>query len=118
MEYRIREAKLADIEAIINLCIAHAEYEQAEYTPHVKAEKLTKMLFCKKPKLFCLVAEKENTIIGYATYSKECSTWNAEYYVHMDCLFLHEDFRGYGIGEAMINKIINYSKSINSNYIE
>lgn len=118
MEYNIRMAKPADIMDIISLCIAHAEYEKANYEPSGKAEKLEKLLFCPSPNLHCLIAESENKIIGYATFSNECSTWNTDYYTHMDCLFLYEKYRGFGIGEALVKEIILYAKSKNAHHIE
>lgn len=32
--------------------------------------------------------------------------------------FLKENFRGHGIGEAMVNKMVDYAKVVNANHIE
>lgn len=118
MKFFIRKAIERDIDAIIDLCVEHAEYEKAVYDQTNKAEKLSKMLFKDNPHLQCKVAEVDNKIVGYATFSRECSTWNADYYVHMDCLYLKEENRGFGIGEALINEIVAYAKQINALHIE
>lgn len=118
MTYQIRSAEKNDLEQIIVLCQAHARYEQANYNPINKKEQLARMLFCENPQLFCLVVSVENKLIGYTSFSKECSTWNAAYYVHMDCLYLDENYRGFGIGEALIHKIIQFAKSIEAHHIE
>jgi GNAT superfamily N-acetyltransferase len=118
MHYTIRKAIVEDINTIIELCIEHAAYEQANYNPSGKAEKLAAMLFCSNPELYCIVAECESKVIGYTTFSKECSTWNAAYYTYMDCLFLKGAYRGFGIGEALVNKVIEHSKQNNTNHIE
>jgi ribosomal protein S18 acetylase RimI-like enzyme len=118
MNYNIRKAIPADINEITALCVAHAEYEKANYEPKGKTESLEKMLFCQNPQLHCLIAESNKKIIGYTTFSSECSTWNASHYTHMDCLFLYEAFRGLGIGEALVNEIILHSKMENAHHIE
>ena len=118
MNYKIRNANPEDIDAIIKLCIEHALYEQVIYSPDDKAEKLAEMLFNHYPQLHCLLAESENAIIGYATFSKECSTWNADFYIHMDCLYLKEQYRGHGIGETLLNKITEFGKQIHAHHIE
>lgn len=118
MNYIIRKATPADITDIVALCAAHAGYEKANYNPTGKAESLEKMLFCDNPQLNCLIAESNNKIIGYATFSSECSTWNAAYYTYMDCLFLYEAYRGFGIGEALVNEIILHSNKANAHHIE
>jgi ribosomal protein S18 acetylase RimI-like enzyme len=117
-KYQIRKAREEDIPEIIALCIKHAQFEKANYSPEGKSEKLSKMLFHDTYQLQCLLVESEGKAVGYATFSKECSTWNAAYYTHMDCLYLEEEFRGLGIGEALANKIIQFSKDSNANHIE
>ena len=118
MHYIIREASAEDIHSIIELCMEHAAYEQANYNSNGKAEKLAAMLFYPNPKLHCAVAECENKIIGYTSFSKECSTWHAAYYIYMDCLFLKDTYRGFGIGKALVNKVIEYAKQSNTHHIE
>lgn len=105
MNYKIRKAIPTDIAEIINLCAEHAEYEKIPYEPEGKAEKLSGILFIEDPKIFCLIVENENGILGYATYTFEPSTWDATYFINMDCLFLRPLYRGYGIGEALMKYI-------------
>lgn len=118
MNYKIRRAFPDDIPEIINLCAEHAEYEGSSYTSEGKAEKLSSFLFSQHPRLSCIVAESNNTIVGYATYMLEFSTWDAGLYMHMDCVYLREQMRGLGIGEALINKIIKEAKSQGCNLIQ
>ncbi len=118
MEYTIRKALPNDISEIIALCAEHAAYEKANYQSEGKSELLMKILFCENPQLHCLVAETGSRIIGYATFSRECSTWNADFYVHMDCLFLREEYRGYGIGEAFVKEIVAYATATKAHHIE
>jgi ribosomal protein S18 acetylase RimI-like enzyme len=118
MNYSIRTAKLNDTNEIIKLCSEHALYEKASYSSEGKAEKLAHYLFSENPRLFCLIAESENQIVGYATYMLEFSTWDADFYVHMDCLFIREFARGFGIGEALVKEIGKQAKKNNCTLIQ
>lgn len=111
MNYEVRKAMSSDIDEIIKLCGEHAEYEQSSYSPEGKAEKLTPFLFSDDPRLYCLIATSKQNILGYATYMFEFSTWDAGLYVHMDCLYLRPDARGFGIGEAFIKEIARQAKA-------
>lgn len=110
MNYKIRIARVTDVAEIINLCAEHAEYEQAEYSRAGKAEKLAAFLFSTAPRFHCLIAENDNVILGYATYAFEFSTWDADLYTNMDCLYLRPEYRGFGIGEVLIREIEKQSR--------
>ncbi|MEO9510505.1 MAG: GNAT family N-acetyltransferase [Flavobacteriaceae bacterium] len=106
MEYpKIRFAKKEDLDSIVRLCEQHAIFENAPYNPSDKIQKLDRYLFSNNPCVYCLVVEKGNNLIGYATYMKQFSTWDSDFYIYMDCLFMTEESRGFGIGEKLINKI-------------
>ena len=105
MEYLIRDCQPDDIAAVINLCQKHAAYERAIFNPIGKEENLREALFSEHPKLFCLLAEIDGTIVGYATYTIDFSTWDASQFMYMDCLYLEEKARGFGIGEVIIEKL-------------
>ncbi|MBS9463386.1 GNAT family N-acetyltransferase [Flagellimonas sp. 389] len=102
---KIRFARPEDIEAIIDLCEAHAIYEESRYIRNGKSNKLKKDLFGDTKKLYCLVAESNDELIGYATYMKQYATWSASDYIYMDCLFLKKPARGMGIGEKLMHRI-------------
>lgn len=101
----IRFAEKADVKALIGLCELHATYEKAPYDKTGKAMKITTDLFCPDPIVHCLVVESNAALIGYATYMKQYATWDADYYLYMDCLFLKECARGLGIGEKLMRRI-------------
>jgi GNAT superfamily N-acetyltransferase len=105
MNYLIRDCQPNDISALVDLCQKHADYERANFNPTGKAEELKNALFAEQPKLFCLVVEISEAIVGYASYTIDYSTWDAASFMYMDCLFLEEETRGFGIGEAVIEKL-------------
>ncbi|HMV29921.1 MAG TPA: GNAT family N-acetyltransferase [Anaerolineales bacterium] len=118
ISYVIRSAEPKDLPEIIQLCAEHAEFEQAEYSAHGKLERLHEHFFCATPSAFCLVAEVDKTLAGYATYSKEFSTWDAGFYIHMDCLFLRPSYRGYGIGEKLMEQICKEARRLGCTLIQ
>jgi len=120
MNYRIRYALLSDLEELIELCQLHAEFEKSEYSEKGKLENLRKHLFLESPSLFCLVVEDlvSGRLMGYASFMKQFSTWDAEFYIYMDCLYLKEGYRGFGIGEEVIDKIKSEGKNLGCNLIQ
>ncbi|AWM14094.1 N-acetyltransferase [Flavobacterium sediminis] len=114
----IRLAQKGDLPQIVGLCKQHAEYEQAEYSTKDKEKLLSKAIFGTSPSLKCLVVAEGNTIVGYATFMQQFSTWDVGFYLYLDCLFLTEETRGKGLGTALMEKIKEYSKIENCTEIQ
>ena len=114
----IRFAKIVDMDQIVQLCKGHAAYEKSAYSEEGKKELLTKSIFQENPPLYCLVAAQDNYLLGYLTYMKQFSTWDANYYVYMDCLFMLEAARGFGIGEKLVNRMKEESRKQNCQLIQ
>ncbi len=114
----IRFAEKKDLSQIIELCNEHAEYEQTVYEHRNKAELLFEFIFGQNPSLKCLVVTQENLIIGYATFMKQFSTWDADFYIYLDCLYLKANARGVGIGSSLMEKVKEYAKAENCNMIQ
>ncbi len=105
MEFHIRPAHTTDLQELVVLCGEHAAYERSRFDPTGKDDALARMLFQPDARLKCLIAEGPDGLVGYATFSVECSTWDAAYYMHMDCLFLRPEARNKGIGKALMKAI-------------
>ena len=114
----IRYAKKKDLPQVIELCKAHAEFEQTDYENTNKVALLSKFLFTENPSLKCLVVEQENELIGYSTFMKQFSTWDANFYIYLDCLYLKEHTRGKGLGKMIMEHIKEYGKSENCTVIQ
>lgn len=110
-DYQIRKACPSDIGAIIKLCEDHAKYEGADYDKTGKAGRLSDYLFNESSLISCLVAVVDEQIKGYATFMPEFSTWDAAYYLHMDCLYLKPEVRGWGLGKEIMILIREEAKS-------
>ncbi|TDO83989.1 ribosomal protein S18 acetylase RimI-like enzyme [Flavobacterium chryseum] len=105
MEYSIRSCEISDLPKLVILCQKHAEYEKAHFSPEGKEESLQKALFDSQPKLYSLVVATKETIVGYVSYTFDYSTWDAATFIYMDCLFLENQARSFGIGEVLIEKL-------------
>lgn len=118
MNYRIREVEPRDVNELVRLCAEHAEFEQADFSAAGKAERLAPLLFSNSPRLFCLIVENEDEILGYAAFMLELSTWDAARYVHMDCLFLRPHARNFGIGKQLIREIARRAQLLECKQIQ
>lgn len=117
-ETSIRLVQESDMPSLIRLCSLHAAFEKAAYTEQGKEAQLSEHLFSSNPSVHCLVAEKEGKLIGYATYMKQFSTWDANFYLYMDCLFMEEGNRGQGIGEDLMTAIRQEARRLNCSHVQ
>lgn len=118
MEYLIREFEDHDIQKLVQLCERHAIYEGASYDRTDKEKLLLEALASPTPPLKCWVVVVDNEVVGYTTYTLNFSTWDAKYFLYMDCLYLDENFRGYGIGKAIINRLKEVAKHLGCNVLQ
>lgn len=113
----IRIAEKRDFETIKKLVKAHATFEKACVLSDNNINRLNNYIFNTNV-VECLVIELNNEIVGYATFMKQFSTWDANHYIYLDCLFLNEKTRGKGIGTLIMDKIKEYAKSTNCSEIQ
>lgn len=111
MEYFLRPCMPVDLEKLMILIAKHAEFEKAVFTSAGKKECLELALFGEHAPLNCIVAEVAGEVIGYATYTFDYSTWDAAWFIHLDCLYLEDDYRSYGIGQLLIEKVKTAGKA-------
>ena len=114
----IRHVLSSEIGALVALCAEHAAFERAEYSPRGQAERLVEAIFSEHPRLWCLVATVDDHMVGYATCSREFSTWHAADFLHMDCLYLQPAYRGRGIGWEMMRAVARQARDLGCAFIE
>jgi GNAT superfamily N-acetyltransferase len=113
MEYLIRDFQEGDIDHLIILCTKHAAHEQSDYDPKDKAVRLKNAMLSDNPCLRCWMVMVKNEFAGYATFTFDFSTWDARYYLHLDCIYIEEKFRGLGIGKAVMERLVDVAKKNN-----
>ena len=109
----IRFALPKDIPRILELCQAHAAYEQSTYSLEGKVQQLSDALFHYPPAAYCLLLEIDQQIVGYATFMKQFSTWDAAFYLYLDCLYFEPEARGKGLGKLVMDTIWAFAKAEN-----
>ncbi|MGA5821528.1 GNAT family N-acetyltransferase [Kitasatospora sp. NPDC094028] len=114
----IRPATPADLPAIAHLCAAHAAFERADPVPADLAARLEPALFSPHPQAWCLVLDRGGELTGYATFSREFSTWQAADYIHLDCLFVTEAHRGAGWGRALLDAVRHAATALGATHLQ
>ncbi|MEP1032977.1 GNAT family N-acetyltransferase [Ekhidna sp.] len=106
----IRRAEERDINQLLALCALHAAYEKCTYDVRGKKENLLVQLFENPKNLQCIVVENQGKLNGYVTFIKQYSTWDADYYVYLDCIYLKEELRGQGVGSKLMQMVKSYAE--------
>jgi GNAT superfamily N-acetyltransferase len=101
----IRSITEHDVAELIDLCAEHAAFERAVYQREGKLERLNALLFGREPSLRIWVAESEGTLVAYASATIDTSTWTAERFIHMDCLFVRASHRNQNIGARLLRRV-------------
>jgi ribosomal protein S18 acetylase RimI-like enzyme len=110
MEYIIRECEEKDLTELVELCGKHAAFEQANYNSTGKEALLKNAIFSERPKLFCFIIQSKNKLQGYFSYTFDYSTWDAQIFLYLDCLYLEPEYRGLRIGEIVFEKLKEIAK--------
>src|SRR5688572_2247565 len=106
MEYLIRDFQEADIDFLIELCAEHAAHELSDYDVTGKASRLKNAVLSAASPLQCSMVIAKGEVVGYTTFTFDFSTWHACHYLHLDCIYIDKNFRGYGIGAVTIKRLI------------
>ena len=82
----IRGVQKEDLPVLLEFCKAHAELERTPFDPIAKLERWSQYLFDPGLGIHCWMLEFERELIGYATFMRQFSTWDADFYLYLDCL--------------------------------
>lgn len=115
----IRNAQSADTTAIVELCQLHANHEQSEISKHqLNGSSLTELLFSADSQVQCLVVEVDGFLVGYATFVVQYSTWHAEKYLYLDCLYLKESARSQGLARELMQRVQDHARSSGCDHVQ
>jgi len=107
----VRGAIAADIPELVDLITDHAAFERAA-PPHPELSiRLPGLLFGPAPRLHAFVAAAPGGLVGYATASREVSTWRGTDFMHLDCLFVAATHRGSGTGRLLIDAVTGFARA-------
>lgn len=111
MKISIREAKIEDMKAVLNLIKELAVFEKEPEAVEVTEEDLKRDGFGSSPKFHCFVAEVENKIEGIALVYKRYSTWKGSV-LHLEDLIVSKSMRGHNLGTLLLDEVIKYGNQL------
>lgn len=107
MNFTIRPAKKGDMSRVLQLIKELAEFEKESNAVEVTTEDLKKDGFGDNPAFKCFVAEANDNIEGIALLYNRYSTWKGKA-IHLEDLIVNENFRGSGMGTALLDEVVKY----------
>ena len=105
MATTIRTATPDDVPQILVFIRALAEYEREPDAAVATEADLLRDGFGPNPFYFCLIADHDSRPAGFALYFFNYSTWLGRPGLYLEDLFVLPDFRGLGIGKALLQRI-------------
>lgn len=105
MPTTIRPATPADIPQILAFIRALAAYEREPDAVTATESGLLRDGFGPHPFYSCLMAEQDGRPAGFALYFFNYSTWMGRPGLYLEDLFVSPEFRGLGIGKALLKKV-------------
>jgi GNAT superfamily N-acetyltransferase len=101
----IRRATPDDAATIHELIRALAAYEREPDAVRATPESLAEQMRGDRPPFECLLAEDAGRAAGFALFFQSYSTWRGRPGIWLEDLFVREEDRGRGIGEALLRAV-------------
>jgi len=102
---RVRFAGPGDLDVIIELIRALAEYEREPDAVRLERDLLEQHLFGPRPYAEVLLAEDEVGVQGFALFFHNFSTWEGRPGIYLEDLFVRPEARGRGYGRALLARL-------------
>ena len=109
MSIVIRDAVRGDVPAMFELIKELALYEKAPEQVTNTIEQMYIDGFGENPIFGTIVSEVDDEIVGMALYYYRYSTWKGKR-LYLEDLIVSETMRGRGLGEKLLNKIIEKAR--------
>jgi len=103
--FTLRAAEARDVDAIVELIRALAEFEKLTHLLEVTADKLALHLFGAKPVVEAVVAERAGRVVAFALFFTNFSTFLAKPGLYLEDLYVEPEQRGHGIGQALLEHL-------------
>ena len=107
----LRPAQAGDAPLVLDFVRALADYEKLGHELVADASAIDAALFCAAPKVFCEIAEWEGKPAGFALWYYTFSTFQGRHGIYLEDLFVHPEFRGFGIGKALLANLARRCKT-------
>jgi GNAT superfamily N-acetyltransferase len=98
----IRSAMPSDTRVIYALVRELAVYENLLNVVDATERMIGDALFGQSPRAFCELAEWDGEVAGFSLWFYNFSTFRGRHGIYLEDLFVRPDFRGKGLGKALI----------------
>ncbi len=105
MSLSIRRAGQGDMPLVLSFIRELADYEKLLSEVVATEEELSAALLGEHPKAFCEIAEWNGKPAGFALWFYNFSTFRARHGIYLEDLFVRPEFRGHGIGKALLRTL-------------
>ena len=102
MSLVLRAATRADVPVIRELIEGLAEYEKLRHDCIATDALLDAALFGARPHAEVVIAQWDEASVGFALFFHNFSTFLARPGIYLEDLFVRPEFRGHGIGKALL----------------
>jgi GNAT superfamily N-acetyltransferase len=105
MAHVIRSATPSDVPGMLSLMRELAEYEKLTHLFVATEETLSEALFGPRPSAEAIVAQREGSIVGYALFFHNFSTFLGRRGLYLEDLYVQPALRGSGLGTALLRRL-------------
>jgi GNAT superfamily N-acetyltransferase len=118
MNLSIRKIGPSDLETVISLIREFAFFEDLSDVCEVTAEKVSVAMFADGAVLEGLLAFDDEKPAGYALFFPNFSSFRGQRGLYLDDIFVRKEYRGQGVGEALLKEIARLAASRNLERID
>ena len=101
----LRPATPADLPAVVGLITELAVFERLEHLVVATPDSLRPHLFGDRPVAECVVAEVEGTVVAFALFFTNFSTFLSQPGLYLEDLYVQPAHRGTGLGKALLSHL-------------
>ncbi|MEC9337039.1 MAG: GNAT family N-acetyltransferase [SAR324 cluster bacterium] len=117
-DFEIRQAEEEDVPEILELIKALAEFENLSEEVVATEELLKITLFGINSPAEVQIAYDKNNILGFALYFRSFSTFLGRPGIYLEDLYVRENARGKGVGEALLRRLAQRTLEIGGGRLE
>jgi GNAT superfamily N-acetyltransferase len=102
---KLRTAQISDVPLILEFVRELAAYEREPDAAIATEADFIRDGFGPQKRFDCLIAEWEGQAAGFALWFYNFSTWRGRAGIHLEDLFVRPQYRGRGIGKALLLRV-------------